>query len=91
MRPIISNGRWATKGIRVVYVGLPAVQRPGYDSRVDVDKLLAQLAPTPDLYLWIDPAGPYFPRGIERLPVPTACYLIDVHLGGWRQHAAALF
>jgi hypothetical protein len=75
----------------VTYVGLPAVQRAGYDSRVDADKLLAQATPHADFYFWIDPAGPYFPRGIERLPMPTACYLIDVHLGGWREHAARFF
>jgi hypothetical protein len=82
---------FAAEGHDVTYVGLPAVERAGYDSRVDVDKLLARLAPRPDLFLWIDPAGPYFPRGIERLPLPTACYLIDVHLGGWREHAARFF
>ncbi len=78
-------------GHTVAYVGLPAVQRAGYDSRVDIDQLLAALTPAADAYLWIDPAGPYFPRGIERLPMPTACYLIDVHLGGWREHAARFF
>ncbi len=82
---------FAAAGHSVTYVGLPAPQRAGYDSRVDVDKLLAQLTPQPELYFWIDPAGPYFPRGIERLPLPTACYLIDVHLGGWREHAARFF
>jgi hypothetical protein len=34
----------------------------------------------PDLVLLIDPAGQFFPRGLESMPCPTAVYLIDVHL-----------
>jgi hypothetical protein len=79
------------EGCDSTYVGLPAPQRAGYDSRVDVDEVLASLSTPVDLYLLIDPAGPYFPRGIERLPFPTACYLIDVHIGGWRHHMARFF
>ncbi len=83
------------EGCTVTYVGLPSAQRPGYDSRIAVDEIVAAQAGStggsPDLYLWIDPAGPYFPRGIERLPIPTACYLIDVHIGAWRTHAARFF
>lgn len=79
------------EGHNLTYVGLPAAQRAGYDSRVDVDQILAAQPEQTELYLLIDPAGPYFPRGIERLPMPTACYLIDVHLGGWRQHMARFF
>ena len=82
---------FAAAGCSTTYVGLPVAQRAGYDSRVDVDQILAAQPQAPDLYLLIDPAGPYFPRGIERLPMPTACYLIDVHLGGWRQHMARFF
>jgi len=52
---------------------------------------VAALPKPPDLYLWVDPAGRYFPKGIEDLPLPTACYLIDVHLGTWRRRVAQFF
>ncbi len=78
-------------GHRVTYVGLPCATRPGYDTTVPVDEMIASLPEAPDLYLWVDPAGPYFPPGIENLPIPTACYLIDVHLGTWREQAARFF
>lgn len=80
-----------TLGHTVIYVGLPCSQRAGYDTTVPVDDIVAVLPAKPDLYLWIDPAGRYFPPGIERLPIPTACYLIDVHLGTWREWAARFF
>ncbi len=75
-------------GHTVTYVGLPYAGRPGYDGTVSIGELFATLPEKPDLYLWIDPAGRYFPPGIENLPIPTACYLIDVHLGHWRLQAA---
>ena len=78
-------------GHTVTYIGLPCSQRAGYDTTVPVDEIVAALPEKPDLYLWIDPAGRYFPPGIERLPIPTACYLIDVHLGRWREQAARFF
>lgn len=78
-------------GHTVTYIGLPCSQRAGYDTAVSVDEIVAALPEKPDLYLWIDPAGRYFPPGIERLPIPTACYLIDVHLGRWREQAARFF
>jgi hypothetical protein len=78
-------------GHQVSYVGLPAPGRPGYDGGVPVPRLLDGLAPGADLYLWIDPAGRYFPPGIEDAPIPTACYVVDTHLGRWRQQAARFF
>ena len=78
-------------GHTVTYVGLPCAQRPGYDASTPVDELVVALPQKPDLYLWIDPAGRYFPPSIENLPIPTACYLIDVHLGTWRQEVARFF
>ncbi len=78
-------------GHTVTYVGLPANSRPGYDSGVSIADIVAGLPHKPDLYLWIDPAGRYFPRGIEDLDIPSACYLIDVHLGAWRKRAARFF
>lgn len=78
-------------GDRLCYVGLPSAGRPGYDSRVPIDSLVQNLPVFPAFYLWIDPAGPYFPPAIENLSFPTACYLIDVHIGSWREHAARFF
>ncbi|MDW8065789.1 MAG: glycosyltransferase [Anaerolineae bacterium] len=78
-------------GHTVTYVGLPCSQRPGYDTTVPLDEIITALPERPDLYLWIDPAGRYFPLGIERLSIPTAGYLIDVHLGRWREQAARFF
>lgn len=78
-------------GHQVTYVGLPARGRPGYDQSVPVTEIIAALPQRPDLYLWVDPAGRYLPPAIEDLPIPTACYLIDVHLGTWRDQAARFF
>lgn len=78
-------------GHTVTYVGLPCASRAGYDSTVPIEHIVAALPEPPDLYLWVDPAGRYFPSGIEKLPIPTACYLIDVHLGTWRQQVARFF
>ncbi len=78
-------------GHTVTYVGLPTPDRAGYDSTVPVPALLRTLRPAVDLYLWVDPAGRYFPPGLEAAPAPTACYLIDVHLGHWREQAARFF
>jgi hypothetical protein len=58
---------------------------------VSLPDVLGGLDQPCDLYLWVDPAGPYFPAGIEKCGLPTACYLIDVHLGGWRLEAARFF
>jgi hypothetical protein len=80
-----------TLGHTVTYVGLPAPARPGYDHAIPITDIVTRLPNPPDLYLWIDPAGPYFPTGIEALPLPTACYLIDVHLSRWRTYAAQFF
>ncbi len=78
-------------GCAVTYVGLPCDSRPGYDSATPIDRVVAELGSTPDVFLWVDAGGRYFPLGIEELPIPSACYLIDVHLGHWRPHAARFF
>jgi hypothetical protein len=78
-------------GHQVDYAGLPAPGRPGYDGGVPLPRLLERLQPGADLYLWIDPAGRYFPPGIEDAPIPTACYLVDTHLGRWRRQVARFF
>ncbi len=77
-------------GHTVTYVGLAGTARAGYDN-LPLPEVLAGLSQPADLYLWVDPAGRYFPRDIERAPVPTAAYIVDVHLGTWRQEAAQFF
>jgi hypothetical protein len=78
-------------GHHVVYVGLGSAARPGYAETTPIDAIVAELSPAPDLFLWIDSAARYFPVGIESLSIPTACYLIDVHLGHWREEVAHFF
>lgn len=34
----------------------------------------------PDLYLWVESVGGYFPEGLDALGCPSACWLIDTHL-----------
>lgn len=34
----------------------------------------------PDLYLWVESVGGYFPENVDMLGCPTACWLIDTHL-----------
>jgi hypothetical protein len=77
-------------GHAVSYVGPPGPARAGFDN-VPLPQVLAGLPQPPDLYLWVDPAGRYFPSGIEQVTVPTAGYFIDVHLGAWRLEAARFF
>lgn len=79
------------RGHRVTFVGLGHEERPGYDGTTSIERIVEGLADPPDLFLWIDPADRYFPRSIERLSIPTACYLIDVHIGSWRKAAARFF
>jgi hypothetical protein len=78
-------------GHRVSYIGLPASGRPGYDHRQPVTQVIERLPQPVDAYLWIDAGGPYFPPGIEDLSIPTAAYLIDLHVGGWRTATAGFF
>ncbi len=77
------------EGHAVTYVGLAMPERAGFGEAEAIATQMSQLKP--DLFLWIDPAGRYFPRGIEQLDVPTACYLIDAHIGHWRASAARFF
>ncbi len=48
----------------------------------DLRVLLDQLSPgwEPDLFLWVESGIEYPLAGIEDLPCPSACYLIDSHL-----------
>lgn len=78
-------------GHEVTYVGLGVTGRPGYTEVAAIDAIIAEFPAAAEFYLWIDPAGHYFPDGIESLPIPSACYLIDVHLGHWREEVARFF
>ncbi len=79
------------QGHRVTFVGPPDGSRRGYNGMMPVDQLISQLPEMPDFYLWLDRNG-YFPPGIEKVPVPTACWLAPVHLGtAWRQQVARFF
>lgn len=78
-------------GHSVVYVGPGINGRQGYAEQSPLAQSFSKLSPDPDLFFWIDPAGRYFPSGIEKLDIPTACYLVDVHLGKWRKEAAKFF
>jgi hypothetical protein len=82
---------FSSLGFDVKYVGVSSAERPGYDSNVYLPKIIDSFHGKPYFYLWVDPAGPYFPLGIENLSILTACYIIDVHLGKWRQEVAKFF
>ncbi len=78
-------------GHTVTFIGLPNAQRNGYDSAIPVGEIMAALPERADLFFYIDSVGRYFPVGIEDLAIPTACYMVDTHLGHWRQQAARFF
>src|ERR1039457_5699423 len=48
----------------------------------DMAKIIAETDPSdhPDLYLWVESVGGYYPTNLDALPCPTACYFIDSHL-----------
>lgn len=78
-------------GVQVAFVGLGEAGRTGYGETTSIVDILAGLSTPPAFFLWVDPAGRYFPLDLERCPIPTACYLIDVHLGHWREAVARFF
>lgn len=63
----------------VIYVGTDKENcRLGFQE-MDISRLLSG-AQEEDVFIYVDSGRPYFPRNIEKLPVLTACYLIDVHV-----------
>lgn len=48
----------------------------------DMPQILSGTDPKrhPDLYLWVESVGGHFPRNLNALICPKACYLIDSHL-----------
>lgn len=63
----------------VYYIGPGYGTKPGYPSNVDLAELVDQGLPMPELIMFIEPGIDFFPRGLEKLNCPTACYLVDVH------------
>lgn len=78
-------------GHTVTFVGLPSAWRAGYDSAVPIGDLLSHLPVMPDLFLWVESGVRYFPDGLEDCPIPTACFISDVHIGTWREQVARSF
>jgi hypothetical protein len=76
---------------QVDFVGLGDARHPGWDAALPIDTQAPGPSARYDAYFWIDPAGRYFPRGIEDLDTLTACYIVDAHLGHWRAQAARFF
>jgi len=76
----------------VYYIGPPSAARSGYLPNEDLANLIEQgCMPKPDLVFFIDSPGRFFPRGLEKIQSPTACYLIDVHQGLQEREIYALF
>ncbi len=74
------------------FVGTPWEGRPGFGATDDICPLVAALVEPPSLYLHVDAGGVrYFPRGLTNLACPTACYLIDVHVGPKERLKQAMF
>ena len=48
----------------------------------NMEDISSQTAPEeyPDLYLWVESVGGYYPEKLNTLTCPKACYLIDTHL-----------
>ena len=57
----------------------------------DLDILIPYAAARtrPECFLYVDSGKWTFPRNIHRLPIPTACYLIDTHIGLQRRRKMA--
>lgn len=82
---------FAALGLQAGFVGTSEHGRPGYGETPALARIFETLPRPPQFFLWVDPAGKYFPSDVETIPIPTACYLIDVHLGRWRFEAARFF
>lgn len=67
-------------GCNVVSITSSGFGKSGYPINVDIFELVSQLpGMKPDLLLFVD-SPPFFPRNIEKIDCPTACYLIDTHV-----------
>ncbi len=75
----------------ITFIGPPTPYKPGYSARTELTELFSSWAQPPDCYLSLDAGERFFPPGVEDLPIPTACWLGDVHLGRWREDVAQFF
>jgi hypothetical protein len=75
----------------ITFIGPPTTHKPGYSARTVLPELFSTWDQMPSCYLAIDPGERFFPPGVEDLPIPTACWLGDVHLGHWREDMAQFF
>jgi hypothetical protein len=83
--------RFRQLGQTITFIGPPMPHKPGYSGRAVLPDLFSSWPQPPDCYLSIDVGERFFPPGVEDLPIPTACWLGDVHLGRWREDAAQFF
>lgn len=69
---------WQLQNLRRPYVDLDIVT----EFVPEMTDVLSQVASDqhPDLYLWIESVGGYFPEQLDKLGCKTACWLIDTHL-----------
>ena len=69
---------WHLQNLKLPFTGLNLIT----SFEPDMANQINQLAPEqhPDLYLWVESVGGYFPENINALGCPTACWLIDTHL-----------
>lgn len=64
------------------------------ETDVDIKEIADKLPDSqyPDMFLWIESVYGYFPKGVSKVPFPTACYMIDSHLSlGWHIEWATQF
>lgn len=83
--------RFRQIGQTITFIGPPMPHKPGYSGRAVLTDLFSTWTQPPDAYLSIDAGERFFPPGVEDLPIPTACWLGDVHLGRWREAVAQFF
>jgi hypothetical protein len=68
-----------SKDHTVINITSPYMSRKGYVPTPELTQLTSNGMPAPDLAVWVDSGGGFFPRGWESLTCPTAVFLIDVH------------
>ncbi|QOX80334.1 glycosyltransferase [Trichlorobacter lovleyi] len=68
---------WHLQKLRLPFEELDVVTDFTPDIAEHADRLATD---RPDLYLWVESVGGYFPENIGALDCPTACWLIDTHL-----------
>jgi hypothetical protein len=75
----------------VMYFGPPWGDRAGYLPNHSIVDVMETGKLSLDCFVFIEPGCGFFPKGIETLKVPTACYLVDVHTDIWVRELYAPF